>query len=185
MLYFSNMIHWLFKEKPFVSSQGQSTMHIQTLCSENTTFSSLVTLYNLTNLFLFNSSRIENFLNHLMASFKTSLIMSESLGMMITILESQQILHCYISQVLKLFVTGTKTTLHWNQKQIWQYLKRTLSRKSWKHMTKSVQRQTVLPVNPRNRNIKDTKPSFKSILLYPPPQPHTFTVPLKSNSLSL
>ena len=102
----------LSKEKPFVSLQGLSTMHIRTLCSKSTAFSSLVTLSNLINQFLFVSSRMENFLNHFIASSKTSPSMSRSLEMMITILESQQILHCSISQVLRLLVAGTKITSH-------------------------------------------------------------------------
>ena len=153
-----------FKEKLFVSLQGPNTMRIQTLCSKSTKFSSLVTLSNLINQFLFDSSRIENFQNHSTAFFKISLSMSKSLVMMITILESKQILHCSTFQVVRLSAAGTKTTFHWNQKQIQQHLKRTSSVKSLTHTTKSVQSLTALPANPRTKNSKDNKPSSKTLL---------------------
>ena len=94
----------------FLTLQGQGTMHIRTLCSGSIAFSSLVTSSNLINQFLFASSRMENFLYHFLASSRTSLSMSKNLEMTITISESQQILHCFISQVLRLLAAGTKIT---------------------------------------------------------------------------
>ena len=79
------------KEKPFASLQGQGTMHIRTLCSGSIAFSSLVTSSNLINQFLFASSRMENFLNHFLASSRTSLSMSKNLEIVFIILVSQAI----------------------------------------------------------------------------------------------
>ena len=164
-------------EKPFASLQGQGTMHIRTLCSGSIAFSSLVTSSNLINQFLFASSRMENFLNHFLASSRTSLSMSKNLEMTITISESQQILHCFISQVLRLLAAGTKITSYWNQRQISQHLKRTLFRQSYDHMTKNVPSQTAMPANPHPFSqfpitIEKVTPPFYSFI-HPKPPMHT------------
>ena len=103
----STRVHW---QRPQNAKQAKSLPHLILKSS------SLVTSYNLINLSLSDSSRMENFLSHLMASLLTSLSMSKSLEMMITILESKQILHCSISQVVRLFEAGIKTTFHLKQK---------------------------------------------------------------------
>ena len=150
-------------------------MHTLTHCSKSTKFSRLVTSYSWTNPSLWDISKMVNFLILLVVSFKIFRSMSKSPEMMTTTFKGNQILRCLTFPAVKSFVVGTKITSPWNQKQMWQHLKRTLSRKSLILMKKSVPNQTAMHVETESDHIKKTKPPFSisASLSFP-----SFTLPI-------
>ena len=145
-------------------------MHTPTHCSKSTKFSSLVTSYSWINPFLWDNLKMVNFLILSVVSFMIFLSTSKSPEMMTTTFKGNQKLHCFIFPAVKSFVVGTRITFLWNQKQMWQHLKRASFRKSLILMKKSVPNQTAMHVETNFDCIQKTKPptiSFYSISASP------------------